>query len=140
MPAGSAAGTDRARRLRAPLVAVGVTAAATALVAVRSPYEPGAYGYCPIRALTGLWCPGCGGLRAVHDLAHLDLAGAWAMNPLVVLAVPVVVLLWARWAARSWRGRPSPTTGVVGSVALAVVLVTFMVLRNVPALAPALAP
>ena len=50
----------------------------------------GSYGVCPLYALTGLWCPACGGLRATHDLAHGDLAGAWAMNPLWVLAVPLV--------------------------------------------------
>lgn len=137
--AGSAA-PGRARRLRAPLAVVGAVGAATALLAVRSPYAPGSYGFCPIRAVTGLWCPGCGGLRAVHDLAHLDLAGAWAMNPLVVVSVPVVALLWLVWTVRSWRGTPPRGTGLPGTLALAVVLVAFMVARNVPALAPALAP
>ena len=36
-------------------------------------------------AMTGLWCPGCGGLRAVHDLTHGHLVTALHENALVVL-------------------------------------------------------
>lgn len=113
---------------------------AVAVLAVRNPYAGGSYGFCPIRGVTGWWCPGCGGLRAVHDLAHLDLTAAWGMNPLVVVAVPVLVALWARWLVLTWRGKPTGVLGVRGAVMLAVILVGFAVARNLPALAPLLAP
>lgn len=49
---------------------------------------------CPFLTLTGLYCPGCGSTRCLHALAHLDLAGALAMNPLLVLSLlPLTVLL-----------------------------------------------
>ncbi|MGY4642286.1 DUF2752 domain-containing protein [Cellulomonas sp. URHB0016] len=125
---------------RRPLAVAAGVAAGTVLLAVRDPHVAGSYALCPLHALTGLWCPACGCLRATHDLAHGDVVGAWGMNPLWVLAVPVVAALWLRWWAsaagkRPWRTIP-PTAGWVG---LAVVLV-FGVLRNVPALAPWLAP
>ncbi len=144
--AGGAASTaQRATlaRLRAPAsVAVGV-AAATVCLALVDPHAPGRYGVCPLLALTGLYCAGCGGLRATHDLAHGDLAGAWAMNPLWVVAVPLLAALWARWALRRWRGSPPRSSGrpqLWPAWTLLVVVVGYSVLRNVPALAPWLAP
>lgn len=129
-----------ARRARVPLLTGGGVLAAAAFLAVRSPYTPGSYGFCPIRAVTGLWCPGCGGLRAVHDLIQGDVAAAWGMNPLLVVAVPLLVALWARWAWSSWRGRPVGPVTLRQSMVLAAVLVVFMVLRNIPGLEGLLAP
>lgn len=48
---------------------------------------------CPFNWLTGLYCPGCGATRALHALLHGDLGKAFSMNPVFVLALPVVVLL-----------------------------------------------
>ena len=49
---------------------------------------------CPLRALTGLYCPGCGSTRCLHALTQFDLPGALAMNPLLVLTLlPLAVLL-----------------------------------------------
>lgn len=44
---------------------------------------------CPFKALTGLPCPGCGMTHAFLALGRLDLAGAWAANP---LAFPLAAL------------------------------------------------
>lgn len=158
----------RAPVLARPLGAAAAAAAATLVVATVDPHRPGSYGACPLYALTGLYCAGCGGLRATYDLAHGDLAGAWAMNPVWVLLVPVLGALWAAWLVRSWRtapvpGRP-PVTGAAApqaDAALAaapraaaprpasrrwvpwLVLVSvllYSVLRNVPVLRPWLAP
>ncbi len=38
---------------------------------------------CPFKAATGLPCPGCGMTHAFLALGRLDLAGAFAANPLV---------------------------------------------------------
>ena len=96
---------------------------------------PGSYGFCPLVALTGLYCPACGALRATHDLAHLDLAAAWASNPLWVALVPVLVVGWGVALVRRLRGTPErPLPVWLGWATLAVVVV-FGVLRNVPAFA-----
>ncbi|MDQ4084948.1 MAG: DUF2752 domain-containing protein [Actinomycetota bacterium] len=95
-----------ATRLTGPAFVAAATLAATAVVHVRDPHESASYGLCPWLALTGTYCPGCGGLRAVHDLTHGDLTAALSSNLLVVALLPVAVLLWACWAHTRWRGHP----------------------------------
>lgn len=47
---------------------------------------------CPFLVLTGLECPGCGSQRAIHKLLHLNIAGAFQQNPLLVIYVPYVLI------------------------------------------------
>ncbi|MDP3892407.1 DUF2752 domain-containing protein [Nocardioides sp.] len=105
---------------------------------LRDPHESGSWGVCPFRALTGLDCPGCGGLRAVNDLTHLDLAAAASSNLLVVLVVPLAIAVWGWWLVVRWRGVPLPPSVEAASlrwgVVAMVVLVAFAVLRNLPGL------
>src|SRR6478752_6842274 len=99
----------RARRrgaLRVPGLCALAAVAAVGLVAVVDPNQPGHYPTCPFLALTGMYCPGCGSLRAVHDLAHGDISGALARNPLTVLVLGGLVVAYAAWARRLWLGRP----------------------------------
>lgn len=124
----------------APLAVGALVAAATAYVGAVDPNRPGHYVTCPLLALTGLACPGCGGLRATHDLVHLDLAAAWSMNPLWVVVAPLLVVLWGLWLVRAWRGRPAPRVPAGVAWTSLAVLVLFGVLRNVPALVPWLGP
>lgn len=140
----SAAASTLRERLLAPVATAVAGLASFALVGLVSPYQSGHYPLCPTYALLGLYCPACGGLRAGHDLAHLDLVSAWGMNPLVVLTVPVVLVWWSSWLRRAVSGRRTePSSGRrrawVGR-AVVVLLVVFTVCRNVPALAPWLAP
>ena len=46
---------------------------------------------CFFRSVTGVPCPTCGGTRAALALSRLDLAGAFHANPLVSLALLVLV-------------------------------------------------
>jgi hypothetical protein len=48
---------------------------------------------CVFRLATGLPCPTCGSTRALGRLAHLDLTGALAMNPLAA-AGAIALLAW----------------------------------------------
>jgi hypothetical protein len=126
--------------LRAPLLAGAAVGAATLLVALRDPHVRGSYGFCPLLELTGLACPLCGGLRATHDLAHLDLAGAWSANALWTVTAPVVVVLWLTWLVAAARGRPvKGLSSTAGWVTLGVAL-AFFVARNLPGLQPYLTP
>ena len=81
----------------------------------------------------GVYCPGCGGLRAVNDLTHGDVGAALSSNLLVTLMIPVATVLLGIWAVDRWQGRSRQPSwhrlrpAVVGFV---VVLVVFTVLRN----------
>ncbi|GAA2727896.1 DUF2752 domain-containing protein [Cellulomonas aerilata] len=135
-------------------VAVGLAAlGGVVALGLSDPYRPGRHLVCPLLVLTGLLCPACGSQRAVHSLAHGELAAAWDMNPLLVVLAPVVLVAWARWLLRrvapDRRGAPRVGSGPARVRALAsagspwallVVVLAFGVLRNVPALAPALGP
>ncbi len=101
---------------------------------LRDPHVEGSWGLCPLRVLTGLDCPGCGGLRAVHLLTDGDLAGAASSNLLLVAFLPLVLGFWLLWARRSMQGRPVFPGGLRTSwiVVAAVVLTAFTVLRNLP--------
>lgn len=128
------------RRAREPLGLAAAAAAGSVLLLLRSPYVPRSYGLCPSLALLGLACPACGGLRATHDLLTGDVAAAWHANPLWTLAVPVLVAAWAAWTSRRLRNVPRPAGPSWLPWATLGVLTVFTVLRNVPALAPALGP
>ncbi|MER7500187.1 DUF2752 domain-containing protein [Nonomuraea pusilla] len=125
---------DRLRELRGPLGVAAAAGAAVAVVAVVDPNQPGHYPTCPFLWITGLYCPGCGSLRAVHALAHLDVVKAVDMNPLMVAMLPLLLFWWGRWAVRAWQGRPRRTTLAHPAwlwAFLAIVMV-YWVVRNLP--------
>ncbi|MFE0043553.1 DUF2752 domain-containing protein [Streptomyces albireticuli] len=124
-----------ARRLTAPLgVGTGVAAAAGYVAAV-DPHRPGHYPACPLLRYTGLYCPGCGGLRGLHALCHGDLAAALGANALAVAGYAAFALLWAVWTVRALRGAGgvSPLPRPVHRWALGALVLAFTVVRNLPA-------
>ena len=122
-----------ARRLAGPVAVAAVTAAVVTYVGAVDPNEAGHYPTCPFLWLTGWYCPGCGSLRAVHALAHLDVATALARNPFAVAMVPVLVWIWVRWTARAVTGRPRTTAAHPAVIwGLLVGVLVFWVLRNLP--------
>lgn len=125
--------TSRPRRLASPALVAATTLALTAYVAAVDPNQPGHFPVCPTYALTGIYCPGCGMLRATHDLTHGDLAGAMQRNPLAPFLLLGLVGLFAIWVVARWTGRPVRWTPgrwtpwlLVGGFLL------FTVARNVP--------
>lgn len=87
---------------------------------------------CVFHLLTGLHCPGCGLARALHALAHGDVARAWAMHPLLLVALPLLALMLAQWATRrAWMPMALRRRVSNGKTWIAVLL-AFGVLRNLP--------
>src|SRR5690242_18001165 len=59
-------------------------------------FNPAQYGFYPRCALyetTGLLCPGCGCLRALHQLLHGNVVQAFRFNALLVLSLPLFASL-----------------------------------------------
>jgi hypothetical protein len=124
---------NRARRVAAPAATIGMLSLATVALRYRDPHQSGSWGFCPFHALTGLYCPGCGGLRAVNDLTTGHVAAAFSSNVVVTALIPVATVLLVVWAVDRWRGRTRhvPWQRLRPLVAaLVTVLVVFTVARN----------
>ncbi len=131
-----AGSSSRWRRMLPPTLAVGGIGAATLALNLRDPHEQGTWGVCPTKALFGIECPGCGGLRAVNDLTNLQVVDAASSNLLFVAALPLIAYVFARWSLGRWRGRswdPPDWAMSWSAVTILAVLVVFTVLRNTPA-------
>lgn len=75
---------------------IGIAATATAgfgVAAVAARDLAGLHLLCPLRALTGVPCPGCGMTSVASSLASGDVAGALTADPAGVLLVAVVATL-----------------------------------------------
>ena len=124
---------------RVPIVVVVAVAtlvvAGAAVLYAFNPTGVRFYPPCPFHKLTGLYCPGCGSTRAMHQLLHGNVAAAFDLNPLAVVMLPFVALALARQAWRVTRGRPAPVKRPVAPGAvwvLLVVVLLFGVARNLP--------
>jgi len=99
------------RRLAAPIGVAVIAVAGCAYLALVDPNEAGHYPVCPSRAIFGVDCPGCGGMRGMHSLLHGDIAGALNHNVLLLIVVPLAVVFWVRWLISAVQGRyPSVTS------------------------------
>lgn len=89
---------------------------------------------CPVHAVTGLWCPLCGSLRAVAALTHLDVAGALSANLLVTLLMPLLAagVVLPLVGAATGRAVPRVTVGNRTWLVLGVAFAVFTVWRNLP--------
>ncbi|MEQ4716229.1 DUF2752 domain-containing protein [Nonomuraea sp. B19D2] len=127
-------GTARLKALLAPLGVAGATGAVFAFVGVVDPNQPGHYPTCPFLWITGLYCPGCGTLRTIHALAHLDPVTALGLNPLAVAMIPLLLFWWGRWVVRAWQGRPRRTTLAHPAWlwAFIALIMVYWVVRNLP--------
>jgi hypothetical protein len=126
---------SRAERLRGPVLGVAALGAGALALHVRDPHVTHSWGVCPLYALTGVYCPGCGGLRSVNDLTDGHLGQAASSNLLLVLAIPCVLVVLARWGYAAWTGRPMralPAVPRAAKVAAALLVVAFTVARNLP--------
>jgi hypothetical protein len=90
------------------------------------PAEHGFYPRCPIYALTGWQCPGCGMTRALAALLHGDVAAAIHLNPLITLVLPIAMfyMLFA-FKRGDWPRLPTPIVQAVF-----IVTILFTIARN----------
>jgi hypothetical protein len=113
------------------------TSAAVAAVPALYRYNPlqvHFYPRCPLYVLTGIYCPGCGALRAGHALLHGHFLTALDYNALLVLAAPFLAWALAAQAIEAVTGRRIPTYRLSGRESRAIMwlFIAFMVFRNLP--------
>lgn len=92
---------------------------------------------CPFYTVTGLLCPGCGVSRMCLALLAGDWMGAWRANPALVLLTPALAALLGLRAVRYVKRGESkaPAWESRTWIVLAIALVAFGVLRNLPGMA-----
>jgi len=123
----------RARRITAVLIGAAVVVIAAALFAY-DPAEGNALPGCVFHGLTGLYCPGCGSCRALHQLLNGHLGAALGMNPLMVLALPFLGVYFLLYAVAAIRRKPwlGVSMKAIWIRAILCLVIAHGVLRNIP--------
>lgn len=129
---------SRRARLGGLLGVGAVAAAGSTLIYLVDPAQPGHYPTCPFKAVTGLDCPGCGSMRALHQALHGHLGAAANYNLLFVAFAPFLAGCWlVRVAELAGLPLPRPPGWLREppswlSLALVVVVFAFWAVRNSP--------
>lgn len=119
------------------LTAAGLLIVMLAVLAMLAWRDPRTYGMgpmCPSLRFAGVHCPGCGSMRATHDLLHGQFASAFRNNPaLLLLGVPVAAWLAVSMTVIAVRGRRLRlhTPAWLGYL-IAIVLLAWGGARNLP--------
>lgn len=86
---------------------------------------------CPIKKLTGLYCPGCGITRMFFSILQLDFYQAFRYNPLVFISLPFFIFFYLQ----SLFTKKEPLYNKVPTkvwIALIIIFIIYGILRNIP--------
>ncbi|GGH47928.1 hypothetical protein IA57_00215 [Mangrovimonas yunxiaonensis] len=107
---------------------------AVSLYFLINPAEANIFPPCPFHTVTGLYCPGCGSQRAIHDILNGNLLQGFGHNYLFLLLFFVLgyeALTWIR--AKCFN---KTTYNLINTskftIAVLVVVLVFWCLRNLP--------
>ena len=78
---------------RRKLLILGTAALAAAVLFLFDPATTGFYPPCLFKTILGTQCPGCGSLRAAHQLLHGNISAAWALNKPLLIALPLAAAI-----------------------------------------------
>lgn len=122
------------RQLWFAVCGIVATAAGAAMLRFFDPSTSRIFPPCLLHELTGWYCPGCGSLRAVHQLLLGNLSAAFAMNPLTVVLLPFLIYGIASFFSFQLRGRYFPSLALRASQVwgLGSAILLFGIVRNVP--------
>ena len=114
-------------------ILLGISLAAAVLF-LFDPAQNGFYPRCWLHATTGLNCSGCGALRAAHQLLHGHVREAFALNPLLVLMLPLSLWMVVQYMLRTLTGRTRkfPFAHPAWAWVLLAVVIVFGICRNLP--------
>lgn len=99
------------------------------------PSTSGIYPKCVFHEITGFYCPGCGSLRAAHQLLHFNIVAAIRYNSLlVVILIPLLfyaVINELRNSIFKKNNTNFTQSAAFGFIMIGVVI-AFWILRNIP--------
>ena len=86
---------------------------------------------CPIKELTGLYCPGCGITRMFKSLLELDFYAAFRYNPLLFIMLPFALVLYFDYVVRKDKSFYKKIPEAIWYIIIAL-LIVYGILRNIP--------
>lgn len=122
------------RPLKVQILCFGIIGAAIILYFFDPAAASNFYPKSPFRVLTGLYCPGCGTLRAVHQLLHGHFLAAADLNPLMILFLPYLLYAFVEYTAPVLFEQKVPRLFIKAEwiwLGLKIIL-AYWVLRNLP--------
>ena len=116
------------------LIAAAALGGALAAIFLLDPARTVIYPPCVFHVLTGLYCPGCGSTRALHQLTHGHLLAALQLNGLFVLSLPVLggACLWQVTRLKSLTPLLALSAKPILVWLALALIIAFGILRNVP--------
>ena len=88
---------------------------------------------CPFHYFTGLFCPGCGTLRALHNILHGNFSSGFDFNPLLVILLPYITYGIISKFVNYLTGKHMFNYEISskGSYALLIAICVYMIARNI---------
>lgn len=86
---------------------------------------------CPIKKITGLYCPGCGITRMLLSILQLDVYQAFRYNPLLFICLPFFVF----FIIESIISKKEPLYNKIPTKIWVMIIIMFIIygiLRNIP--------
>ena len=89
---------------------------------------------CPLYSTTGVYCPGCGSQRALHDLLHFNIKEVIGHNLLFLLGLFIIVYhisveginFFSKTNIKNLLYHPKTP------IILLIIIILFWILRNIP--------
>lgn len=112
-----------------------VITAAVFFVVILFFWDPAVLNYyppCLFETVTGLLCPGCGGMRGTHQLLHFNFYDAFYLNPLVFVSTPLIfysIVYFTALLAFKKQLPKIPVNSITIAITSAIILI-FWVVRN----------
>jgi len=116
------------------LLALGFLLGLALIVYIYHPGSPFQMIPCPFREITGLYCPGCGSIRAMTQVVQGNLGRAVQHNVLAVIFLPLLVwvILSNIKLVITGKALPYPRLPAAGMWLVLIIFILFAVLRNLP--------
>lgn len=92
------------------------------------------YIFCPIKKITGFYCPGCGVTRMCLSILKGNFYQAFRYNPLIFLLLPFFILYYLDYLVRLYKGKKPIFQHLEPGIwyFLIIVFLIYGVLRNIP--------
>ena len=97
-----------------------------------NPETSSIYQPCPFYYLTGLYCPGCGSARSLHQLTRGNIIKAFAFNPLMIISLPFLIYAFISYNFLIIRGTSLPFIYNIPAKIFLYIILIYWLFRNIP--------